>query len=308
MMDTAFYLVLNMSITGTVIGLLLLILRRIKILPTFGSYLLWGLVGIRLMLPFSFSSSLSLFNFTGDLIKRVVAVPTREPSVDLTFTNVIGAASNYFPVSYQTELLNRIFSIATLVWIIFAAASLIAASILYVLTRNALQKARPISDGLFESELITSPMVCGIIRPRIMIPAHLSMDKEALDHILMHERVHLKRWDNLWRLIAVVIACLHWFNPLVWVFLKVFFEDMELACDARAIKTLNATKRKAYAMTLLQFGTGQRLLMSTAFGGSKMRVRIQNVISYRRLTLSAMVFTAGFIAAISIVLLTNPVK
>lgn len=307
-MDTAFYLILNMSITGTVIGLLLLVLKRIKILPAFGSYLLWGLAGIRLIVPFSFSSPLSLFNYTGNLIKRVITVPTGEPSMDLTLTNAIGAARNYFPVSYQSERLNRIFSIAALIWVILAAAGLIAASILYALTRNALQKARPVSGGLFESDLISSPMICGIVRPRIIVPSQLSMDKSALDHILLHERVHLKRCDNLWRLIAVGIACLHWFNPLVWVFLKAFFEDMELSCDARAVKALKSSERKAYARTLLQFGTGQRLLMSTAFGGSKMRVRIQNVISCRKLTLSAMIFTSIFIAAVSIVLLTNPLK
>lgn len=307
-MDTVFYLVLNMSITGTVIGLVLLILRKIRILPAFGSYLLWVLVGIRLLVPFSFSSNFSLFNFTGSLIKRVITVPTGEPPMDLTFTNAIGAAQSYFPVSYQTERLNKIFGIAASVWIILAAASLIAAAILYGLTRNALSKTRPISDNLFESDMITSPMVCGIFRPRIIIPSHFSMEKEALEHILLHERVHIKHMDNLWRLMAVGIACVHWFNPLVWGFLKAFFEDMELSCDTRAVKTLNAAERKAYARTLLQFGTGQRLLMSTAFGGSEMRVRIQNVISYRRLTLWAAVFTTIFIAAISIVLLTNPMK
>lgn len=310
MPDTVFYFVLNMSITASVIGCVLMILRKTRVIPSFGTYLLWSLVLIRLLVPFSVSSPLSLFNVTGQLIKRVVTLSEGgEGKVpDLTFTNSIGAAESYFPVIYRNDLMDAILRAAAHIWVIVAAAAFLTALVLYGLTGSELKKARHVSGRLYQTDRIATPMTYGILKPRIIIPASLSGDTDALAHILRHEEVHIRRRDNLWRLLGVGAACVHWFNPLAWLFLKAFFQDMELACDAKVIKSLLPTERKAYAGVLLSCQAGRKMLMSTAFSGSHIRVRIENVITYRKLTILSSVALMLFLAAVSWALLTNPVR
>lgn len=309
MLDTAFYFALNMSIMAAAIGLVVLVVRRLKMLPRFAAYAMWGLVFIRLIVPFAFTSKASFFNLTGSLVKRVVVVPTPvQDSVSLTTSNAIGAAKSYFPVTYRTDLLERFFGTAALVWVIIAMAALIASFVLYYLTGCELRKAKHLTGNLHVSDMVSSPMVFGVFKQRIIIPSSLAGDEPGLKYVLLHEEVHIRRRDNLWRFVAVCTACVHWFNPLVWLYLRMFLNDMELACDAEAVKLLSAGERKEYAHTLVNYGTGQRVFMSTAFGRSNVKVRVLNVMSYRRLTALAAIVSILFIAAIAAALLTNPMK
>ena len=308
MLSTIFYLMLNMSITASVIGFALVLLRSVKVAPRFGIYCLWSLVLIRLIVPFAFSSRISFFNFTGNLIKKVVEFQPYQNNDGLTISNAIGAANSYFPVVFKTDALMSIFDTASVIWAIVAAAAIIAASVLYFLTGSELKKAELISERTYKSDMISSPLVFGVFRQKIIIPTALSYDEASLGYVMIHEKVHIKRHDNLWRIISVFIACIHWFNPFVWIFLRMFLSDMELACDTGAVKILSAEGRKEYARTLLNYGTGQRILMSTAFGRSKIKVRVMNVITYRKLTLFATIFSILFIAFIAAILLTNPMK
>ena len=111
------------------------------------------------------------------------------------------------------------------------------------------------------------------------------------EYVLQHERTHIRRCDNLWRLIGFLLTAIHWFNPLSWLFLKVFLADLELACDERAVSKYNNDERKEYARTLLNCAQSKNVFVS-AFGGAKVRTRIENVLSYKQMTLvSAVGFT-----------------
>jgi beta-lactamase regulating signal transducer with metallopeptidase domain len=126
--------------------------------------------------------------------------------------------------------------------------------------------------------------------------------------VLAHENVHRRRLDNLWRALAVAVACLHWFNPLVWVMLRAFFTDMELSCDEAVLKKggYGEGARKAYAHTLLAFSQEKRFLVSTAFGRSGVKVRVVNVLNYKRLTVIGAIASTLFLLALALALLTNP--
>lgn len=129
-----------MSITASLIGLLLVLLRFVKPIPRPGIYTLWSLVFIRLVFPFTFSSEVSLLNFAGSLIKKVVAVPVPvQESVNLTMTNMIGAANSYFPITYKADLLKTVFSTAALVWVVGAAAAVMTVISLYYLASSELR-------------------------------------------------------------------------------------------------------------------------------------------------------------------------
>jgi len=313
MLGTVFYFVLNMSIASCFVIAALLLVRQIRPLPRRVIYPLWGLAFFRLVTPFAFPTGWSLFNFTGGLVKRLITVETitqgRAPaqgSEDLWAMNMIGAAEQYAPIEYKTESLRQVFTTASAVWAVVAAAALIAALILYMLTRKELGQAVRVRDNIYRSDMLLSPVLSGLIRPKIILPATLDADGAEGRMVLAHENVHRRRLDNLWRMLGIFIACLHWFNPLEWIMLKTFFTDMELSCDEAVIRKFDEKERRLYAGTLLRFAEDKRLLVSTAFGRSGVKVRIVNVLNYKKLTLIGAVASALFLLAVTVVLITNP--
>jgi beta-lactamase regulating signal transducer with metallopeptidase domain len=298
-----------MSITATFVGLMIIMLRKVKNVPRLGVYTLWALVLLRLIMPFYVSSRISLMNLTGALTKKVVKVGTFSPEgINLSMTNAIGTADTYFPVTYKTEQLKTIFEVATFVWIVGAVGTILAVSILYYLTSNELRKASLVKDNIYSSNMVQAPLVYGIFRQRIIIPEDYIGKEEQLKFVLLHETVHLRRHDNLLRVIAVYTACIHWFNPLVWIFIKLFIDDMELTCDMNAIKQLSTKARKQYAQTLVNASSRQQIFMSTAFGKTNVKVRVMNVMTYKKLSIFALIVTIIFIFTVGAIFLTNPVR
>jgi beta-lactamase regulating signal transducer with metallopeptidase domain len=305
MISDIFYWVLNISILGAVAGFIVMLLRRIRSLPRFGIYLLWALPFMRFWIPVGIASRYSLLSFISQYTTKTIVVWEAAPgSPELTMTNSIQAAESYFPIEYKTDLLKDIFSIAGTIWIVVAAAAILCSVLLYIITKSALKNASHIKDNIYRSDKVLSPAVYGINKPRIILPADIA--DSDWDYILKHERIHIRRRDNLWRVIAVITACVHWFNPFCWVFLKGFFTDMELACDAGVIKRLENNEKKDYAAALLACSAGKTYYAS-AFGGAKTKLRIENILSYKKLTLlSALCFSALFIA-VAVTIITNAV-
>ena len=276
---------------------------------------MWALAFIRLTVPFALASRWSLFNFTGGLVKRLVTIETVThgtesvpESANLLIMNMIGAAESYAPIEYKTEAFRQVFMIGSAVWAIVAAASLLAGCILYVLTRKELDKATIIKGNIYRSDMVLSPVLTGVFRPKIILPAGLAPDSGGGAMVLAHENIHRRRLDNLWRALAIVIACVHWFNPLVWVMLKMFFKDMELSCDEAVLCSgrYNSNECRDYAATLLRFAEDKRFFISSAFGRSGVKVRILNVLNYKRMTVIGAVVSAAFLLALALVLITNP--
>jgi beta-lactamase regulating signal transducer with metallopeptidase domain len=242
-------------------------------------------------------------NLISGMAQRTVvkSVPIENPV--LTFTNTIQGAQSYQPVTYKTNVLEGFFDIASVIWIIIAIAAILAMIILYVLTMSELRKATKIKDNLYEGTMVSTPTVCGIYKARIILP--LGVKSEDLEYILLHERVHVRRWDNLWRMVAIVTACIHWFNPFSWLFLKIFLEDCELACDEAAVKELKPEERKGYARTLLNYAVADKTVFSSAFGSNKVKLRIQQVLTYRQITRFSALCFGVMVLVVAFLLLTN---
>ena len=310
MRDSVFYFILNMSIASCFVIAALMAIRLIKPLPRRVVYPLWGLAFFRLAMPFTLSTNWSLFNYTGGLVKKLITVETVTQGAQgdrlLATANFVAAAERYSPVEYKTESLRQVFTTASVVWAIVAAALLLTAVILYALTRKELKQAVRIKGNLYRSDMLLSPTLMGVFRPRIILPATLDPDGEDGRMVLAHENVHKRRLDNLWRLLGIFVVCLHWFNPFAWVMLKAFFTDMEQSCDESVIMKYGAEERKAYASTLLRFAEDKRVLVSTAFGRSGVKVRIVNVLNYKRLTAIGIAASTIFLLLVAAALLTNP--
>lgn len=114
----------------------------------------------------------------------------------------------------------------------------------------------------------------------------------------------LLRGDNLIRLLALLTICVHWFNPLAWLFLKLLFADLELACDEAVLRKCEERQRKEYAHSLLS-SVEKRSVFASFFGGAKIRLRVENILSYKKITAISAVGFAALLIAIAYILLTN---
>lgn len=310
MVNTVFYFLLNMSITASLVGVLLMLLRLNRKISGIGTYALWGLVFIRLVFPFALSSEISLFNFANGLIKKVVSLPDVVPvtRIELTTANYVGAAKEYYPVAYKNGFFEKLFGFAAFTWIVVAVAAILTVAIIYNLTRSELRKAQHFKDNIYVSDTVDTPMVFGVFRPKIIIPPKLNKQSKELEYVLLHEQIHIRRHDNLFRLLGIITACIHWFNPLVWVFLKLFLKDMELTCDLKAVKHFSKDERKDYARVLVNLSFKDKVFVSTAFGKTNVRVRVLNVINYKKMTVLAIIVSIFFVAAVTAALVTNPIR
>ncbi len=316
-MDVVFYWLLNMSILATAVGIIVLLIRKIRPIPRRGIVLLWAIPLVRFLVPFGIRSKFSLLSMLPRYAVRTVPIselvalpaqgqgfldvfPSEKP---VAMTNIGRWAISYRPMTYKVDLLADVFDYASFVWAVIAAAVLITLTLIYFVTKAELRGAKRMYDNVYSSQKITSPAVYGILRPRIIIPEHLR-DAEGLDLILLHEKRHIRRGDNFWRLLAFITAAIHWFNPFVWIFLKCFLSDVELACDESALAKLPREKQKAYALELLNVQQSKTVFAS-AFGGAKIRTRIEHIISYKKMTVFSALLFAAFVAAVAYMLLTN---
>ena len=301
-MGDLFYWLFNMSIVGAVTGLAIVLIRLIKRIPRRWIVLLWAIPLLRFLIPLGVGGKYSLMSLLSRFATKTVVVYEGDLT-EYTATNVIQAAKNYFPITYKVDLLADVFRYAALVWIIIAAALILAMGILYAVTLSELRDAEQLRGSIYCSPKITTPAVYGILRPRIILPESCR-DLEELDLIVLHERRHIRRLDNLWRILAFLTAAIHWFNPAAWLFLKLYLADAELACDESVLSRLPDGEHKRYALALLNAREGKTVFAS-AFGGAKIRTRIERILSYRRMTAASVIAFAALIAVIAYFLLTN---
>lgn len=308
-MSTVFYLVLNMSIIGTIVGLISSILRKVRRISRNFIYILWLVVFIRYMLPVAFPSSLSFMNLTKDLVKRVVPIKVSYTSeVKLTLANTIGAADKYFPITYKTSEFERIFVVLQTVWIIGLTIALAIIILKYCIVAIELRKSRLIESDMYENDNLVSPIVHGILKQKIYIPSKLRNCQYDLNLVLLHERVHILRQDNRIKLFLVFVCCIHWFNPFVWIYTNMFFNDMETSCDLLAVRKLKSQDRKAYAEVLLKLSTQQEVFMAASFGHNSLKSRILNIMNYKKTSKLAFVLSLFFMITLIFAIITNPIK
>lgn len=147
---------------------------------------------------------------------------------------------------------------------------------------------------VFTNDEIVSPLVCGLVSPRIYLPTRMDFqNKELLGHVLAHECMHIKRRDNWVKAAMLLVLCVNWFNPLVWIMSKFLSADLEAACDGAVLRYYQGDERKSYAASLLAMAvTGNRTtLLYSAFSRTEVERRIKNVLAYKKMSVMAMLFS-----------------
>lgn len=298
-----------MSVSGTIVGLAVTALRQIKKIPRSFIYVLWSVPLFRFIFPISFGFEYSLVGFLKRLCNRIVFVPLSPDEIpyanfiNVSTANYIAAASEYFPIEYATNYYKVIFDTFCIVWAVGALILAGLISFIYFRSKFELSGAVHLKGNMYLSDKVNSPTVLGIIRPRIIFSKPLSA--QISDIIIKHETVHIRRLDNLWRVVAVFTCCVHWFNPMAWLFLKLFLEDMEVSADEAVLRKMNGCERKKYARALLEYADKKTVFFSE-FGGAKTKLRIQRIMTYKRMTVISVICLAALTLAIIVVLITNP--
>jgi len=302
MLQEVFYWIFNMSITAALTGILVMLVRLIKKIPRRIMVFLWLVPFLRMAVPLGLNSPYSLMTLISKITTKTIVV--FQPTEDISFSmmNSVMAANTYFPITYKVNILDDIFGVASVIWIIVSLAILLMLIIIYFTTIHEIKDSTHLKDNVYLSEKVTSPAVYGIIRPRIILP--LSYKDKDIELIIQHEKTHIRGLDNLWRMIAFMVVAVHWFNPLAWMFLRALLADLELSCDERVLVKLGVDRSKEYATALLECRQGPTVFAS-AFGGARIRTRIENVLSFRKLTWISLVAFVALIGIIFYVLLTN---
>lgn len=303
MLSGVFYWLFNMSIVATLTGIVVLLLRLCKKIPRRVIAVLWVIPFIRMWVPFGIGGRYGLMTFLSKFTTKTVTVYELSPRVVITQTNIARVARTYDPITYKVDLVGDVFSVASVVWAVIAASLFLTLTFLYFFTMRELKKSKHLYDNVYASHQVTSPAVYGVFRPKIVLPASMT-DHSDLEYILRHERTHIRRRDNLRRVLAFAAVALHWFNPFSWIFLKCFLADLEMACDETVLQKCNASEKKQYALALVS-GAEHRTVFVSAFGGAKIRTRIEHILSYRKMTAVSAVAFSALIVAIAYFLLTN---
>ena len=297
-----FYWLFNMSIVASITGLVVMLIRRIRRIPRRVVTVLWLIPFLRMWLPIGFGNEYSLMSLISRFATRTVVVYRCGEDKSFSMINCVTAASDYFPITYKVNVLEDVFKICSYIWLAGVGILLAVLCVIYAASIHDVKKSVRLRENIYLSDKIPSPAVYGILRPKIILPA--SYREGEPQYILMHEKAHIRRADNLKRIIALVTVCLHWFNPFAWLFLKCYLSDLELACDEKVLAVCDEEQKKGYALSLISCAESKSIFAS-AFGGAKIHTRMENIISYKKMTwLSAVGFTA-LIAAAAYILLTN---
>ena len=340
-MGSAFLTVFNMSITASFLAIAVMILRLIfKRSPRWMMCVLWGFVAIRLIIPFSIESALSLLPSSEPIPNDIIYSPA--PSVNTGITavdNVINPViTDRFspdkgenmpsdslppeegreptpsvpeePAPSAPEEPTPLFSLTALlsaVWLTGVLAMLVYTLVSYFCIRRRIGEAVEHDRNIMICDRITSPFILGVFRPRIYLPS--SMNENDMKYVIAHERAHLSRLDHLWKPIGFLLLAVYWFNPIMWVAYILLCKDIELACDEKVIGRLGNDFKKPYSEALINCSIPRRMVSAcpVAFGEVGVKERIRNIMKFKKPTIIICAVAVLVCAAVAVFFLTDPI-
>ena len=310
-MNELFLKIINMSISASWLILAVLILRLVlKKAPKWVNVLLWGIVAVRLICPFSFKSALSLIPSAETFPEKVISGPSFDiqtgiSPVDNRINDYLG--DRYFEgVTVPANNGNNIMTILTIVWTIGILLLVAYTVISYWRLRRKVDTAVRYRDNIFQSENVSSPFVLGIINPRIYLP--FSMNEQDLEHVVAHEQAHIRRKDHWWKPLGFLLLTIYWFNPLMWLAYVLLCRDIELACDEKVIKELGNEQRADYTQALVACSVNRRMIAACplAFGEVGVKERVKSVMNYKKPAFWVIILAVIACVIVAVCFLTNP--
>lgn len=326
MMSDIFVNIINMGITASYLIMAVVILRLLLYkAPKWIRMVLWGLVGIRLILPFSIES---VFSFLPNKNPIGIGSMTDTVSVGMdgtlsgisnfgeaTVGDAMGAVSQSAASNNVTDLAQNggmsITTVLAIIWLVGVVAMLVYCIASYFKLKKRIYDAVIYRDGkreIFQSEKVTSPFVLGFLKPRVYLPYYL--EASDMDFVIAHEKAHISRGDHWIKLIGFVILSVYWFHPLVWVSYLLMCRDIELACDERVIKEMDMREKKLYAQALVKCSAPYHRISACplSFGEVGVKKRIMNVLHYKKPAFWIILVSLVLCGVVAVGFLTDPKK
>ncbi|MBR3860872.1 MAG: M56 family metallopeptidase [Oscillospiraceae bacterium] len=299
-MEAVFLRLLNMELSAALVILAVLLVRLLlRRAPKKWSYLLWGVVAFRLICPVSINAPFSVLGLTAQgaavtgsalgaasaiaYLPRNIGIVT-PPRVGSGMGAVSQAALDALPAATQTtgaDPMQVWRTVGAALWCAGMIALLVYGAVTYLHLRKRLTGAVLVANDMYETDAVRAPFILGLVRPRIYLP--VGLEGEPLRYVLAHERFHIRHGDHAVKLLAFLLLCVHWFDPLVWLAFSLMGRDMEMRCD-EAVLAAEHGIAKPYSMALLSFATARRFPSPSplAFGETGVKQRIQNALRWRQ--------------------------
>ncbi|MFR5888265.1 MAG: M56 family metallopeptidase, partial [Oscillospiraceae bacterium] len=310
-MAEVFQKLLNMSIAAGWLILAVVVLRFVlKKAPKRFVLLLWAVVGLRLALPWSIESALSLIPSAATLPEGIMM--ERTPSLDTGIPALNNAINPGFAAAFAPEPaasanpLQVLLPIASALWLAVSVLMLLWALLSYMRLRHSVAEAVRVEGNVYECGRVASPFVLGLFRPRIYLP--LGLSDGARVQVLAHEQAHIARGDHVIKPLGWLILSAHWYNPLVWLAYALFCRDIELACDERVIRSMPAAGRADYSQALLDLSRPRHSVGACplAFGEASVKGRVKSVLSYKKPAFWLVVLAIVVCIGAAVCFLTDP--
>ena len=311
-MAAVFLKLLNLSISASWLVLAVLVLRLVsKRSPKWMNVLLWGIVALRLVLPFSVESALSLIPSAETVSPAVVQfdpAPTITSGVSVIDNAVNPSLSEHFS-AVPTASVNPLYvwtEIAGWVWLIGLGAMLLYALVSYLRLRRRVSVSLPVQDHIYLCDAISSPFILGVVKPHIYLPSGL--DEVQRQNVLSHEQAHLARRDHWWKPLGFALLAVYWFNPVLWLAYALLCRDIELACDERVIRTMDESAVKTYSTVLLACSMPRKAVITCplAFGEVGVKERVKNALHYKKPAFWVVAASVTVCIVVAVCFLTNP--
>ncbi len=309
-----FVKLLNMSLAASIIVLVIVVLRLLlKKAPRNIICFLWVLVALRLILPFSIQSNLSVYNMMpssagtqGQIEYFQYNGKTEKPKVEFSVPALVddNASPDSMTVGEHTSdlYLPPVISI----WLAGVCVMLLYAIGSYLYLRKKVGASIPRHDGLKMSDDISTPFILGILKPVIYIPS--GMDERTLNHVVAHEEAHIKRRDHWWKPLGYFLLTVYWFNPIIWLAYVLLCRDIEMACDEKVIRDMDKGSVAAYSQALLDCSFPRRRIAACplAFGEVGVKERVKTVLNYKKPAFWIIVVAVVACIVVAVCFLTNP--
>ncbi len=311
-MSEFFLKIVNMSISASWVVVAVLALRFcLKKAPKWVNVLLWGIVAVRMVFPFSIESVLSLIPSAETIsptimMEQTPSVQTGVPALNHVINPVISGSFTPVPGASANPLQIWI-PVLTGIWLFGIAALFLYSAVSYWRLRRKVCEAVILRGNLYQSEKVCSPFVLGIIKPKIYLPYH--MDSRKMDHVIAHEQTHIRRKDHWWKPFGFLLLTIHWFNPLMWFSYVLLCRDIELACDEKVIREMGNEQRADYTQALVACSVNRRLIAACplAFGEIGVKERVKSVMNYKKPAFWIVLASVIVCAVIAVCFLTNPI-
>mgnify|MGYP004482089915 FL=1 len=311
-MSELFLKIVNMSISASWAVVAVLALRFcLKKAPKWVNVLLWGIVAMRMVFPFSIESVLSLIPSAETISPTIMmeqspSVQTGVPALNHVINPVISGSFTPAPGASANPLQIWIPVLAG-IWLFGIATLFLYSAVSYWRLRRKVCEAVILRGNLYQSEKVCSPFVLGIIKPKIYLPYH--MDSRKMDHVIAHEQTHIRRKDHWWKPLGFLLLTIHWFNPLMWFSYVLLCRDIELACDEKVIREMGNEQRADYTQALVACSVNRRLIAACplAFGEIGVKERVKSVMNYKKPAFWIVLASVIVCAVIAVCFLTNPI-